>query len=198
MKRRTLIIIFVILIILLVLFLLFIYRDKIFKKGPNAVDTIPVPQDLSPSVSVSACAKDASFPLAIGSQGKQVGVVQNYILKKNPNALPKYGADCDWGAETQSAVLSVLGKVVITESDYNSIVTGTTNTPAPDTSVIGKNVYAKNDFVVTHYKSNFAVYRSNYKTGEYVGKVYGIEPGATKYYLLGGNLIVLASSVYAQ
>lgn len=62
-----------------------------------------------------------NFPLKIGSSGNEVRAIQNYILSKNPNALPVYGADGDWGSETQSAVIAIFGKSEISEADYKNI-----------------------------------------------------------------------------
>jgi len=62
-----------------------------------------------------------SFPLKSGSSGVEVRKIQEYILSKNPTSLPVYGADGQWGSETQNAVIALFGKSEITEADYKNI-----------------------------------------------------------------------------
>lgn len=57
-------------------------------------------------------AKD-NFPLKKGSKGERVGQLQSLLLKIDKNLLPKFGADKDFGSETESAVVKVLGKNTI-------------------------------------------------------------------------------------
>ena len=200
MKKIWFWIIFIVLILGLITFLLIVYKDKIFGNN-NQTPPPPAPPDLVPNSNTSDCNKTASFPLTLGSKGKEVGVVQNYILKTNPNALPNYGADCDWGLETQTAVLSNLGKVTITQADYTAIVGGTVvnnNAPPASSSVIGKNAFAATNGVQTWYKDGFDLIQT-YNRGEFIGSVKKVEPGTPKFYNLGGvykgGRIVLASAV---
>lgn len=62
----------------------------------------------------------STFPLRFGSKGAKVQALQNYLLA-NGGSLPIYGADGDWGSETQAAVLSVLGVNEVSQSLYNSL-----------------------------------------------------------------------------
>lgn len=64
----------------------------------------------------------SQFPLRKGSSGEEVRKIQEYILTKNPGLLPKYGADGQWGSETESAVVQLFGKSEITEVEYKSII----------------------------------------------------------------------------
>lgn len=48
--------------------------------------------------------KDDNFPLKKGSAGPRVKQLQKYIQAKDSKALPKYGADGDWGKETEDAL----------------------------------------------------------------------------------------------
>lgn len=57
-------------------------------------------------------AKD-NFPLKKGSKGTRVAQVQSLLLKIDKNLLPKFGADSDFGSETEAAVLKVLGKKTV-------------------------------------------------------------------------------------
>jgi peptidoglycan hydrolase-like protein with peptidoglycan-binding domain len=52
-----------------------------------------------------------------GSKGAKVRRLQGLLLKIDPKSLPKYGIDGDFGSETEAAVLKVLGKTVVTDSD---------------------------------------------------------------------------------
>lgn len=55
---------------------------------------------------VSAC----SFPLKKGSVGVCVQQLQMALIKYyGPSILPKYGADGNWGAETEGAVKALTG-----------------------------------------------------------------------------------------
>jgi peptidoglycan hydrolase-like protein with peptidoglycan-binding domain len=52
-----------------------------------------------------------------GSKGAKVRRLQGLLLKIDPNSLPKYGIDGDFGSETEAAVLKILGKTVVADSD---------------------------------------------------------------------------------
>lgn len=53
------------------------------------------------------------FPLKRGSKGSKVKELQNALLSAYPTILPKYGADSDYGSETEAAVLKVTGKKTV-------------------------------------------------------------------------------------
>lgn len=53
------------------------------------------------------------FPLKRGSKGAKVKELQLILLKADPNILPKYGADSDFGSETESALLKLFYKSTI-------------------------------------------------------------------------------------
>ena len=58
-----------------------------------------------------------SFPLKKGSNNACVGQLQDALIAAyGRSVLPRYGADHDWGAETQAAVTSKLGKTQITDA----------------------------------------------------------------------------------
>ena len=64
------------------------------------------------------------FPLKKGSKGSKVGELQEAILIFNKNILPKYGADKDFGTETEDAVKDILGKnTVDSQDDIDKIIT---------------------------------------------------------------------------
>lgn len=63
-----------------------------------------------------------TFPLKKGSKGAKVVELQNVILRINPNLLAKFGADGDFGSETEAAVVKLLGKKTIdSQADIESI-----------------------------------------------------------------------------
>lgn len=63
-----------------------------------------------------------SFPLKKGSKGNTVKSVQEIILKIDKSLLPKFGADGDFGSETESAVFKLLGKKTIdAKRDINTL-----------------------------------------------------------------------------
>lgn len=63
----------------------------------------------------------SQFPLKRGSVNDYVRKLQNYLLGINPNCLPKYHADGDWGSETESCVMSILGVNVISYQLYKDL-----------------------------------------------------------------------------
>jgi hypothetical protein len=64
------------------------------------------------------------FPLKKGSRGSKVEELQKAILIYDANILPKYGADKDFGSETEKAVKSILGKnTVDSQDDIDKIIT---------------------------------------------------------------------------
>ena len=66
-------------------------------------------------------AKD-SYPLKKGSRGNNVTSLQQLILKIDKSLLPKYGADGDFGSETESAVQKLLNKKTIDgQNDLNAL-----------------------------------------------------------------------------
>ena len=57
--------------------------------------------------------KNDNFPLKKGSRGERVKELQRILLKYNPNALPNYGVDGDFGSETENALFQKTGKKTI-------------------------------------------------------------------------------------
>jgi hypothetical protein len=50
------------------------------------------------------------FPIRRGQKGENVKKLQQLILSINTRALPKFGADGDFGSETASALTKLIGK----------------------------------------------------------------------------------------
>lgn len=64
------------------------------------------------------------YPLKKGSRGNNVESVQKLLLGIDSTLLPKFGADGDFGSETEAAVQKVLGKKSVDNStDYNKLLT---------------------------------------------------------------------------
>jgi hypothetical protein len=53
------------------------------------------------------------FPIKKGSKGAKVKELQNLILRKDPKALPRFGADGDFGSETEGALKRLFSKTSV-------------------------------------------------------------------------------------
>lgn len=82
------------------------------KKSPKKVvqPVVPSSDIFPPTPTIN---KTDSFPLKKGSRGANVTSLQKLILKIDSNLLPKFGADGSFGAETESAVVKLLGKKTV-------------------------------------------------------------------------------------
>lgn len=61
----------------------------------------------------SSPSKPSVFPLKRGSKGAKVKELQLILLKVDPNILPKYGADSDFGNETETALLKLFNQSTV-------------------------------------------------------------------------------------
>jgi hypothetical protein len=101
----------------------FIYKYYSKPKGAKQSEPIPSPNILNPTAPKQPSSSSV-FPLTMGSKGSKVKELQQAILKYDSKALPKFGADGDFGSETQFAVSKILGKTSIdSQSDINNIIT---------------------------------------------------------------------------
>lgn len=66
---------------------------------------------------------DSRYPLKKGSKGTLVRNLQAWLLKIDPTSLPKYGADGDFGTETEKAVIKIFGKSTVEEADFARLQT---------------------------------------------------------------------------
>lgn len=79
------------------------------------------------------------FPLKKGSQGELVRKLQAALIAKyGKQALPKYGADGDFGSETSNALTKLGLPTTISQSTFNVIVQAV---PTACTSAVGKDLY---------------------------------------------------------
>ena len=80
------------------------------------------------------------FPLKKGSKGENVKRLQEALIAKyGSQALPKYGADGDFGSETVNALKKLGLPTTITESTYNVIAQGVQSSTNP--GAVGKELY---------------------------------------------------------
>lgn len=64
------------------------------------------------------------FPIKKGSKGDNVRELQTILVGINPNALPKYGVDGDFGSETESALFKYLNKKSVDSQDDMTTLRG--------------------------------------------------------------------------
>ncbi len=86
-------------------FILKYYMDK---KKAQPKEEEPIKPSDAPVISAGD-----NFPLKKGSRGARVTQVQSIFLKIDKKLLPKFGADGDFGSETEEAISKILGKKTI-------------------------------------------------------------------------------------
>ena len=101
--------------IILVGGLAFIFKDKLFKKkaSQDKRDDNNDNTNTNNNTGGGGGGSRDAFPLKRGSRGSNVKDLQQAILVYDKTLLPKYGADSDFGAETETAVLKILGKKTV-------------------------------------------------------------------------------------
>ena len=89
------------------------------KQEPLAPQVDPI-LDMGRPTSV---VRNDNYPLRKGSRGRKVSALQQWLLKIDKKLLPKYGADGDFGGETEAAVLKVLGKKSVdSDADFDRLM----------------------------------------------------------------------------
>lgn len=85
-----------------------------------------------------------TYPIKRGSKGSGVRALQELILRIDPKLLPKFGADGDFGSETEAAVNRLLGKKSVDNAnDYGRLLSMFNNkrfplvTPKPQNTNAG-------------------------------------------------------------
>lgn len=116
----------------------------------NAPTVKPKTQSQAPKPKSSDVPTSSSFLLKKGSKGEPVKKLQEALIKKyGKQILPKFGADGDFGSETEKALTSKGYPIKIDLTTFNSIVSpsGTTQPVSAVTSVdkdaidIAKNIW---------------------------------------------------------
>lgn len=105
----------------------FVFR---YFKGDKKSEA-PKPLDLSSFSNIPPAPITVNtFPLKKGSKGAKVTELQSVIFRINPNLLPKFGVDGDYGSETEAAVVKLLGKKTIdSQADIEAIKNKTNTSP---------------------------------------------------------------------
>ena len=87
----------------------FIYR---YFKKPVSIMAPQEPQEGGTPKTLATPSKPIApnFPMKKGSKGENVKALQNIILMIDKSLLPKFGADGDFGSETEAAVQKLLNK----------------------------------------------------------------------------------------
>ena len=86
------------------------------------------PLELSDFSNPPSPSTPSTFPLKKGSKGAKVLELQNAIMSINAKLLPRFGADGDFGSETELAVSRMLGKKTIdSQADIETIKKGRTS-----------------------------------------------------------------------
>jgi hypothetical protein len=108
---------------------------KEIKLPPIKPDVIYTPpKDTTHSTHSSS--RNDDFPLKKGSKGDAVRQLQNALIGKyGTSILPKYGADGDFGSETQAALKKKGLPVMVTESVFNVITQGADSGGSSDTAL---------------------------------------------------------------
>lgn len=112
MKKENKFIVYTLLALPLILGGYFIYKSRKRESDKKNLNDAIDGSDASPNVK-DELRKQSEFPLKKGSKGAKVEELQQAILIYDPKALPKFGADADFGSETEAAVRSILKKATV-------------------------------------------------------------------------------------
>jgi len=107
--------------------LYFVYKAIAKPKGQDAPPDLNVNESNTQVETTTGGGGKSSgakyFPLKKGSRGAKVKELQNAILAYDKNLLPKFGADGDFGTETENAVKTLIGKTTVdSQEDINAII----------------------------------------------------------------------------
>lgn len=96
----------------------FIVYKKLSKKGDTTPDVkpneTPTPKETpKEKPKETTTTSSVGFPIKKGSKGAKVRELQNLILRKDPKALPRFGADGDFGSETEGALKRLFSKTSV-------------------------------------------------------------------------------------
>lgn len=95
----------------------------LFKYFRKDKDTKPVTPIEPPKPIVPSGDSKNNYPLKKGSKGSNVKIIQDLILNIDSSLLPKFGADGDFGSETEAAVQKLLGKKSVDDAkDYGKLL----------------------------------------------------------------------------
>ena len=113
--KRVLVVAVIVIIIGVLLYLI------VIKPSKKAITTTS--KTISPSTDPTGASyvPNASlFPLKLGSQGKEVEQLQEYMQYQYNAQYPKYGIDGKWGPETDANVKQYLNRDNVSLNAYNT------------------------------------------------------------------------------
>lgn len=97
------------------------------KAKPKVINS---PKTQAPKPSANSSPPVVDFLLKKGSKGEPVKKLQEALIKKyGKQILPKFGADSDFGTETETALVSKGYPIKIDLATFNSIVSPSSTTP---------------------------------------------------------------------
>lgn len=131
------------------------------------------------------------YPIKKGSKGSGVKKIQDILLQIDANALPKYGADGDFGKETEAALFKYLKKLSVDSfidiQSLQAIADAKTQQNVDDTrQVMAKNII--DDWKNGRIKTIKAKDMLEYAVGNIT--IDGREINLSKKGVFGGNTIV--------
>jgi len=104
----------------------------------------------------------SEFPLKKGSKGSNVKMLQEALLVKfGKSILPRYGADGDYGSETESALKKVGYPTTIDQSTFNVII----QIVKVDAAALGKQLYDAT--VAKNYSQALSILKKLQSTADY-------------------------------
>lgn len=92
---------------------------KYFK--PEKKEDKPQNNTPTPTPTPTTTPSKVDYPLRKGDRGNLVKELQTLLLKIDSKILPRYGADGDFGSETEKAVEKLLGKKFVEKSDIDKL-----------------------------------------------------------------------------
>jgi hypothetical protein len=111
-------------------------KPKPKSKTTPKITSTPKTQNQSPQPSATNSPTVVDFILKKGSNGEQVKKLQDALIKKyGKQILPKFGADSDFGTETEKALLSKGFPTTINSEEYKKIISELTEMPVINTGI---------------------------------------------------------------
>lgn len=104
----------------------FIVYKKLRKdtKGDEQPKETPTPKETPKEQpkETTTTSSNVGFPIKKGSKGAKVKELQNLLLRKDPKALPRFGADGDFGSETEGALKRLFNKTSVeNQAEFDAI-----------------------------------------------------------------------------
>ena len=105
-------------------------KKKAFEDDLKNAKSNSVNNSISNNKKVIAAVRNDEFPLRKGSKGERVKQLQAALINSyGKSILPKFGADGDFGTETEAALSKISKPTVVNEEEFNKIVKPATESP---------------------------------------------------------------------